>query len=295
MPRCRAPRGCPGSLDRADHRGGGRPGFALHGLDDGLDDRLGGRRGDRPRTRSRAEPLHRAPRPEWERALLDVVQTGRRPTSTMQVGTAAGPRSFCTRFLSQRAMDGSVPVGRLDRPGHHRARRPSRLCGSASACSRPHSCVRDRGRELDAEGRVVDWSDVQETLTGRSREEVLGRPMWECRSSCCRSRRRPGERGANTGGVRGPAVGGGDGPRGSADAVHGGAARRDAPLVETTAIAAASGGALLVTRGVEPAPAARTPRGGPRSCLRTSRFVRPSARPRPPGIGEAGLAGRPLA
>jgi len=124
------------------------------------------------------------PMPEWEDALQSVVETGREFHLDHEVETARGPRWFCTRFLSQRSVDGSVAsVVSISRDITRRVRderalrERERVLGAALDAAEVGVVV------LAPDGAVSEWSAAQERLTGVPRAEALGRTIWDIQSA----------------------------------------------------------------------------------------------------------------
>jgi len=124
------------------------------------------------------------PMPEWEGALQSVLDTGREFHLDREVETVSGPRWFCTRFLSQRSVEGSVAsivsIGRdiTRRVRAERAlRERERVLGAALDAADVGIVV------LTPDGAVSEWSAAQERLTGVPGAEALGRPIWDVQSA----------------------------------------------------------------------------------------------------------------
>ena len=201
----------------------------------------------------------------WVRMLGQAFETGCDVRVEHEIDTLDGPRTYAVHFLPDRDMDGSVSSVVVI--GH-----------DVTAHARAEQALRDREQVLraaldaagvgvaavDRDGRVTEWSPAQERLTGIPRSEALGLLAWELQSALLPQEGRGPDNAERVrasyaallaGGAAGHTgwpvpfmVEGRDGTR---------------RLVETTAVVARGaghGGALLVTREVEPRP--RTDRPG---------------------------------
>jgi PAS domain S-box-containing protein len=201
----------------------------------------------------------------WVRTLGEAFAAGRDLRVEHEIDTLDGPRTYAVHFLPNRDMDGSVSSVVVI--GH-----------DVTAHARAEQALRDREQVLraaldaagvgvaavDRDGLVTEWSPAQERLTGVTGSEALGRPAWELQSALLPAENRGPD---NAERVRASyaalLAGGAAGHTGwpvPFMVERGDGTRR---LVETTAAVAPDtghGGALLVTREVEPRP--RTDRPG---------------------------------